>query len=39
MVDDRAHGRAYSNTNEYEAVLGNCEAAPFNKNNRECFKY
>ena len=39
IVDDRADGRAYSNTNECEADLGSCEAAPFNKNNWKCFKY
>ena len=39
MADDRADGRAYSNTNEYEAVLGNCEPASINKNNWKCFKY
>ena len=39
IADDRADGRAYPNTDEYETVLGNCEAASINKNNWECFKY
>ena len=39
IADDRADGCSSSNTDEYEAVLGNCEAAFFNKDNWKCLKY
>ena len=39
IADGRPDGRASSNTDEYETVLGNCEATFFNKDNWKCFKY